>query len=80
MVARMTYIDQICLVSHVEIMDHRGFVQVSELGHIVGLVELGRVHFVNGLGINLSLLKCCQYSQQVRLDFWPSYAPVVTLH
>lgn len=63
-----------------EVMDHRGFIQVSELGHIVCLVELGRIYFVDGLGIDLSLLSCRQQSQPVQLDFQPSYAPVVTLH
>ncbi len=61
-------------------MDHGGFVQVSELCHIVCLVELGGIHFINGLGIDLSLLRGCQLSQQVQLNFETSYALVVTLH
>ena len=56
-IAHVTYIDQICLISHVEVMDYRGFIQMSELCHIVCLVELGRVNFIDSLGINLSLLK-----------------------
>lgn len=79
-VAQMTYIDQVGLVSHMDIMDHRGFVQVSELCHIVCLVELGRVYFINGLRIDLSLLNYCQQCQQVPLQIRLSYAPVVTLH
>lgn len=61
----MTYIDQICLISHVEIVDHRGLVQVSELRHIVCFVELGGIYFIDGLGIDLSLLSHCQHRNKL---------------
>ena len=76
----MTYIDQICLVSHLEIMDHRGLIQMSEFCHIVCLVELGRIYFIDGLGIDLPLLSFCQQSKQIQLNFQPSYAAVIALH
>jgi hypothetical protein len=37
-------------------MDHRCLVQVSEFSHIVGLVKLGRVDFIDALGFHLALL------------------------
>ena len=61
----MTYIDQICLISHMEIVDHRGLVQVSELCHIVCLIKLGRIHFIDSLRIDLSLLRYGQLSKQL---------------
>ena len=69
MVAQETHVNQICLISHVEIVDHRGLIQVRELCHIVCLVELGRIDFINGLGIDFSLLDCRQQSPQVQLNF-----------
>lgn len=53
---------------------------MSELRHIICLVELGRVYFINGLGIDLSLLRCCQQSQQVQWSLQASYTLVVALY
>ena len=76
----MTYINQIFLIPHMEIVDHRGLVQMSELRHIICLVEFGRVYFINGLGIDFSLLRSCQQSQQVQWSLQTSYTLVVTLY
>ena len=62
-----------------EIMDHRGLVQMSELCHIVCLVELGGIYFIDGLGVDLSLLHDCQ-RPAIQKTFQISYALVVTLH
>jgi hypothetical protein len=50
-----TYIDQVRLVSHMEVVDDRGLVQMRELGHVVGLVELGRIDLVDGVAVDLLL-------------------------
>ena len=63
-----------------EIMDHRGFVQVSELCHIVCLIKFGRIHFVDSLRIDLSLLLHCKLSLQLPWNCKVSYTVVVTLH
>lgn len=51
-----TDINQVRLVSGLQIVDHRGFVQMGQFRHIVGLVKLGRVDLVNLVGIHFSLL------------------------
>jgi hypothetical protein len=50
-----TYIDQVRLVSHVEVVDDRGLVQMGEFSHVVGLVELGRIDLVHGIRLDLLL-------------------------
>lgn len=52
------YVDQIRLVSHMQVVNHGRFIQVRKLRHIICLVELCRIDFVNALGVGLSLLKC----------------------
>jgi hypothetical protein len=50
-----TYIYQIGLVAHVQVVDDRGLVQVRELCHVVGLVELGGIDLVGGFRVDLLL-------------------------
>jgi hypothetical protein len=38
-----------------EVVDDRGFVQMRELSHVVGLVELGRIDLVDGVAVDLLL-------------------------
>lgn len=38
-----SYINQVCLVPRLQIMHHGGFIEVRELGHIICLVEFGRI-------------------------------------
>ena len=52
----VTDIDQIRLISGVEVVDHRSLIQVRKLGHIISLVELGRIDLVDLIGIHFSLL------------------------
>lgn len=52
----VTDVDQIRLISGVEVVDHGSLIQVRKLGHIIGLVELGRVDLVDLVGIHFSLL------------------------
>lgn len=40
-----------------EVVDDRGLVQMGQLGHIVGLVELRRIDLVGALGVDFSLLQ-----------------------
>lgn len=49
-------IDQIGLISHMQIVDHRGLVQVRQLGHIIRFVELRRVDLIDAFGIYFPLL------------------------
>ena len=51
-----TYIDKVSLISHVQIMYHRGFVQVGEFSHIAGLIEFSRIYFVHCVDIDFALL------------------------
>lgn len=51
-----THIDEICLVTSVQIMDDGSFVQVRKFCHIVGFVEFGRVDLVNLMRIHFPLL------------------------
>jgi hypothetical protein len=51
----LTYIYQIRLVSHVQVVDDRGLVEVGEFCHVVGLVELGRIDLVYGIRLHLLL-------------------------
>lgn len=47
---------QIGLVARVEIMHHRRLVQMSQFGHIVCLIELGRIDFIDALVVDFALL------------------------
>lgn len=51
-----TYVDQICLIPHMQVVYYRRFVQVGELGHVSYFVEFGRIDFVNAVTINFPLL------------------------
>ena len=42
-----------------QVVDDGGLVQMGQFGHIVCLVELGRVDLVDALGIDLALLPPC---------------------
>ena len=61
---RWAYVDQISLVSHVQVVDDGGLVQVRQLGHVAGLVELGWVDFVDGVGVDLLLRAILALHQQ----------------
>ena len=39
-----------------QVMYDRGFIQVGEFSHIVGLVELGRIDLIDLVRIDLALL------------------------
>jgi hypothetical protein len=52
---RLTYIYQIRLVSHVQVVDNRGLVEVGEFCHVVCLVELGRIDLVHSIRLDLLL-------------------------
>ncbi|KAF2646480.1 hypothetical protein P280DRAFT_12060 [Massarina eburnea CBS 473.64] len=58
------YVYQVGLVPHVQIVDDRRLVQMRELGHVVGLVELGRIDLVDRVGLDLVLLAIVALDQQ----------------
>lgn len=51
-----SYIDEVCLVTEVKIMNYRSFVKMGELRHVIRLVKLGRVNFINVIRMNSSFL------------------------
>jgi len=63
-----------------QIVNHRGFVQVRQFSHIICLVELGRVDFVHLVRIDFPLLlgllttPLCHHWDEY------SYLAIVTLH
>jgi hypothetical protein len=61
---RHTYIYKVRLISHVEVVDDRGLVQMRELCHVVGLVELGWIDLVYRVGIHLLLGSIVALDQQ----------------
>jgi hypothetical protein len=51
-----THIYEIRLVSRLQVVYDRRLVEVGQLGHVVGLVELCRIDFVGVVRVDLSLL------------------------
>lgn len=41
---RATYIDELMIISLLQIVEYGGIVEVCQVGHILGLLVLGRVH------------------------------------
>lgn len=52
----ITHVDEVCLVTGMQIMDNGSLVQMGKLCHIVRLVELGRVDLVDLVCIHFPLL------------------------
>ncbi len=52
-----TYIDEFALVSTLEVPEDRGFVEISQVGHVIALLELGRVDRNDGLRLGRLFLK-----------------------
>lgn len=50
-----THIDESGVVSILEVVQHRGLVQAGELRHVLHLVELGWVHLLNVILVDLHL-------------------------
>lgn len=50
-----TYIYEICLVTHMEVVNDRGLVEVCELCHVAGLVEFCGIDWVDGVWVDLLL-------------------------
>ena len=45
-----THVDQFCLVSGPQVVEDRGLVEVGEVGHVLTLLKLGRVHLADRKG------------------------------
>lgn len=43
----ITHVDQSRVVSVLDVVQHRGFIQARQLGHVLHLVELGRIHLLD---------------------------------
>lgn len=52
-----TYIDQICLITHVQVMYNRRFIQMCEFGHVVRFVEFCWVDLVGLVLVYITLLE-----------------------
>ena len=39
-----THVDKFCLISRPQVVEDRGLIEVSEVGHVLTLLKLGRVH------------------------------------
>ncbi|KAI0871101.1 hypothetical protein GGS24DRAFT_492490 [Hypoxylon argillaceum] len=67
-------IDEVCLVSHVQVVDDGCLVEMCQLGHVVCFVELGRVDFIHAFAIDLTLLerRAWTYAAIVALDEKPA--------
>lgn len=50
------YINEVCLVAEVKIVNYRSFVEVSEFRHIICFVKFSRVDFINIIRVNDSFL------------------------
>ena len=59
-----THIYQIGLVSHVQVVDDGGLVEMCELGHVVGFVEFGGIDLVHRLGVDVVLLAVVTLHEQ----------------
>ena len=56
MVPRGTYVDQLSVVTLLQVMQHRGIVKVCQVGHILGFlvfrgIDLGQLVFLEVLGL-----------------------------
>lgn len=64
-----------------QVVHHGGFIQVCQLSHIIGLVELCRVDFVNLIRVDLPLLLSVvrKLSTTLKIVF-DSYLAIVALY
>lgn len=60
-----TCINEIRLISHVEVVNHRRLIQVRKLRHIIRLVKLRRIDLVNAFYVDLPLLLYHQHLDSV---------------
>lgn len=56
----MTYIDQLCLVSGLEIVQDGRIVQKGQVGHVLALLVLGWIHLSDLVLLEFLLLKFAQ--------------------
>ena len=42
-----THVDKFCLVSGPQVVEDRGLVEISEIGHVLTFLKLGRVHLAD---------------------------------
>ena len=52
-----TYVDHFGLVARLEVPQHRRLVQVGQVGHVLALLELGRVHLGDLVALEALFLK-----------------------
>jgi hypothetical protein len=52
-----TYVDEFALVSALEVPENGGVVEIGEVGHVLALFKLGRIHGNRALGFHHFFLK-----------------------
>lgn len=64
---RSTYVDQLVVVSLFQVVQYRGVVQVGQVGHVLGLLILGRVHLAHLLLLKIFHLEFPQEGRDIEL-------------
>lgn len=73
-----TYVDHVGVVSQLEIVEHRGLVEISQIRHVFDFVELGRVALFCLLDLDFTFLNILKERQRetdglpVTTAFWCS--------
>ena len=70
-----SYIDELVNVSLLKIVQDRGFVQVGQAGHILGLLVLGWVDLLEQIFLDSSLLGSLE--RTVIWNVWEWKGPIV---
>jgi hypothetical protein len=77
-ITRITHINEIGLVSGMQVVHNRCLVEMCQFRHIICFVELCRIDFIDLICIYLSLLI---YGQPVQEgSAWNSYIALIALH
>ena len=56
-VCRATHVDELGVVALLQVVQHRSVVQVGQVGHVLALLKLGRVHLLQRRLLELLLLR-----------------------
>jgi len=52
-----THVDVAASVARTQVVQHGSLVQVGQVGHVLNLLELGRIHLLNRIFLNRFLLQ-----------------------
>lgn len=57
LVYRHTYVDESAGVTSAQVVQHRSFVEVGQVSHVINFLELRRIHLLNRILLNVFLLQ-----------------------